>query len=286
MTSLREYVPLMKLRIDVFITLSGLMAALATAGGSLPIRHMVWLSAAIMLASASSALFNQYVDRDIDGVMRRTQNRALPAGRVSPREVFTVGVVLGVAGLGIAWLVFNSIVVLHLLLGAFVYSVVYTVWLKRRSWLNIVIGGLSGSFAILAGGASVRPELCATPLLLALAMFFWTPSHFWALSMAYRDDYARAGIPMLPVIVGQYKTALAILINTILLVASSILPFWFGTLGWIYLVGVLIAGVYFLGQNLRLVRDPSVALAWTNFKASMAYLGLLMVVVVLDVFSS
>ncbi len=286
MTSLREYVPLIKLRIDVFITLSGLIAALATAGGGLPIRHVLWLSLAIMLASASSALFNQYVDRDIDGVMSRTRNRALPAGRVAPREVFTVGVVLGIAGLGIAGLVFNSIVALHLLLGAFVYSVVYTVWLKRRSRFNIVIGGLSGSFAILAGGASVRPELCATPLLLALVMFFWTPSHFWALSMAYRDDYARAGIPMLPVLVGQCKTAWAISINTILLVASSILPFWFGTMGWVYLVGALISGIYFLCQNFRLVRDPSPALAWTNFKASMAYLGLLMVVVVLDVFSS
>jgi protoheme IX farnesyltransferase len=274
----------MKLRIDVFITLSGLIAAMATARGGLSIQHVFWLSMAIMLASASSALFNQYVDRDIDGIMSRTMHRALPAGRVSPREVFLVGSVFGIAGLAIAWMVFNSIVVLHLLLGAFFYAVVYTVWLKRRSWINIVIGGLSGSFAILAGGASVRPELCATPLLLALVMFFWTPSHFWALSMAYRDDYARAGIPMLPVIVGPYKTAWAILANTALLVAASILPFWFGTLGWVYLIGVLMAGGYFIWQNVRLVRDPSPALAWANFKASMAYLGLLMVVVVLDVF--
>ena len=155
----KDYLSLMKLRIDVFITLSGLAAALAMARGPLSVSHTAWLATALMLASASAALFNQYADRDLDGLMERTRHRALPAGRVRPREVFVLGVILGIAGLGVALWAFNAMVAVHLFLGALVYAVVYTVWLKRRSRLNIVIGGLAGSFAILAGAASVRPEL-------------------------------------------------------------------------------------------------------------------------------
>ena len=282
----KDYLSLMKIRIDVFITLSGLVAALAMARGPISWSHAAWLSAALMLASASAALFNQYADRDLDGLMARTRNRALPAGRVSPREVVAVGIILGLAGLGVALWVFNPLVALHLFLGAFVYAVVYTVWLKRRSWLNIVVGGLAGSFAILAGAASVRPEFCLPPVLLALVMFFWTPSHFWSLALAQKADYARAGIPMLPVLVGPARTARAILINTILLAASSLLLYGTGSLGGIYLGGALLAGAYFLAQNLRLVRNPSPELAWTNFKASMVYLTLLLTAVTLDVFWS
>ena len=279
-----DYLSLMKIRIDVFITLSGLVAAVATAQGAIPLAHTAWLATALMLASASAALFNQYADRDLDRLMTRTRHRALPAGRVSSTEVLAVGGILGLLALGVALLVFNPLVALHLFLGGFVYAVVYTVWLKRRSWLNIVIGGLAGSFAMLAGGASVRPEFCLPPLLLALVMFFWTPSHFWSLAMAHQGDYAQAKIPMLPVVVGPARTARAILFNTGLLVASSVLPYLAGTLGRVYLIGALLAGGYFLLQNLRLVRNPSRDLAWTNFKASMAYLSLLLAVVALDVF--
>jgi protoheme IX farnesyltransferase len=279
----RDFLSLIKFRIDLFITLSGLVAALATARGSLSVLHAVWLSAALMLASASAALFNQYADRDLDGRMTRTRQRALPAGRIRPREVLVVGSVLGLAGLGIALWIFNPLVALHLFLGAFVYAVVYTVWLKRRSWLNIVVGGLAGSFAMLAGAASVRPEFCLPPILLALVMFFWTPSHFWSLALAHTSDYTRAGIPMLPVLVGPARTARAILINTALLVVSSVLPYWNGSLGPVYLGGALVGGIYFLVHNLRLVRDPTPELAWMNFKASMVYLTVLLSAVTLDV---
>lgn len=282
--SLGDYLSLMKIRIDVFITLSGLVAALATAQGPIPLGHATWLALALMLASASAALFNQYADQDLDRLMSRTRHRALAACRVRPREVLVLGSLLGLVALGLALLVFNTLVALHLFLGAFVYAVVYTMWLKRRSWLNIVIGGLAGSFAMLAGGASVRPEFCLTPLLLALVMFLWTPSHFWSLALAHQADYARARVPMLPVVAGPTRTAQAILINTILLVASSLLPYWAGPLGHLYLVGALLAGIYFLVQNVRLVRNPSQDLAWKNFKASMVYLSLLLLAVMLDVF--
>ena len=282
----KDYLSLMKLRIDVFITLSGLAAALAMARGPLSVSHTAWLATALMLASASAALFNQYADRDLDGLMERTRHRALPAGRVRPREVFVLGAILGVAGLGVALWAFNTMVAVHLFLGALVYAVVYTVWLKRRSRLNIVIGGLAGSFAILAGAASVRPELCALPLLLALVMFFWTPSHFWSLALARTADYAKAGIPMLPVLVGPARTARAILVNTALLVVSSLVPVAMGYLGGIYLIGASLAGVYFLVFNVRLVRRPSPGLAWANFKASMVYLTILLAALMADAFRS
>jgi protoheme IX farnesyltransferase len=150
--------------------------------------------------------------------------------------------------------------------------------------MNIEIGGLAGSFAILAGGASVRPEFCLPPLLLALVMFFWTPSHFWSLALAHQGDYARAEIPMLPVVAGPIRTARVILFNTALLVASSLIPYGTGSLGRIYLIGAILAGAYFLVQNIRLIINPSRDLARTNFKASMLYLSLLLVAVVLDVF--
>jgi protoheme IX farnesyltransferase len=284
MILLRDYFSLMKIRIDVFITLSGLVGALAAAQGRISLSHTAWLALALMLASASAALFNQYFDRDLDKQMTRTRHRALPSGRIRPGEVLVVGSIMGVSALGLAFLLFNPIVALHLFLGAFVYAVVYTVWLKRRTWLNIVIGGLAGSFAILAGGASVRPDFCLPPLLLALVMLFWTPSHFWSLAMAHRGDYVRAGIPMLPVVVGPARTAQAILLNTALLVASSVFPYGTGSLGPVYLGGALLGGIYFLAQNLRLVRDPTPELAWTNFKGSMVYLTVLLLAVTLDVF--
>lgn len=283
MSQTKDMLSLMKLRIDLFITLSGLVAAYATMKGPISVSHLFWLSAALMLASAGSALCNQVADRDIDGLMARTRNRALPLGRIQPGRVLALGGVLGLAGFGVGFWEFNTTVAIHLFLGAFVYAVVYTVWLKRRTWWNIVVGGLSGSFAMLAGGASVRTDLCLTPLFLALAMFFWTPSHFWSLAMARSADYAKAKIPMLPVIVGPARSARAIFLNTLLLFGASLLPYFFGTLGLVYLSGAILAGGYFLWENVRLIRNPSTEIAWVNFMASMIYLTLILVAVVIDV---
>ena len=130
-------------------------------------------------------------------------------------------------------------------LGAFFYGVVYTVWLKRRSWLNIVVGGLAGSFAVLAGAAAVDPQLGPLPLLLALVLFLWTPPHFWSLAIANQADYAAAGVPMLPVVVGPQRAAHVVLASTVALVAASLLPGFFGA-GPIYLVGAALGGAHFV----------------------------------------
>ncbi|MBI5588127.1 MAG: protoheme IX farnesyltransferase, partial [Deltaproteobacteria bacterium] len=162
------------------------------------------------------------------------------------------------------------------------YVVLYTVWLKRRSWTNIIIGGLAGSFAVLAGGASSTPGLCAPPLLLALVMFFWTPSHFWSFAIVHREDYGKAGVPMLPNVVGESRTARYILANTVSMVALSFLPALFGYMGMVYAAAAAASGVYFIIRNIQLVRDTSKDNAWKNFKASMLYLGVILLAVIID----
>ena len=181
-----------------------------------------------------------------------------------------------------AALALNAMTALNIFLGAFTYAIVYTVWLKRRTWLNIVFGGLAGSFAVLAGAAAVDPSFGPLPGLLALVLFLWTPPHFWSLAIAYRDQYAAAGVPMLPVVKGDRKAARIILGHTTLLVMVSILPVHYG-LGWIYLVGALSGGVYFLVKSMQLVRNPTKQTAMSNFFASMIQLSVLLFALMLEV---
>jgi protoheme IX farnesyltransferase len=163
----------------------------------------------------------------------------------------------------------------HTFMGAFVYGVVYTLWLKRRSWTNIVVGGLAGSFAVLAGSALVHPGWQVEPIILALVLFLWTPPHFWSLAIAARDDYASAGVPMLPVVFGDALTTKAILAHTAALVALSLLPaFW--SMGPIYLAGAASGGTLFIWTSARLVQAPSRKRAIQNFLASLLQLVLLL----------
>lgn len=282
--TLKNYLPLFKLRIGFLITFSAIVAFIATEGGNIYPEKLLILALATMAASAGSAALNHYFDRDIDVVMNRTRKRPLPTGCIdNPGIVFVIASSLFIVSIVTSLLFLNHLVALHLFLGAFVYAVVYTVWLKRKTWLNIVIGGLAGSFAVLAGGASARPEFCLPPLLLAMIMFFWTPSHFWSFSIYYMEEYRHAGIPMLPVIIGKKRTALYIFINTMVLLFSSLLPYLLGLFGWFYLSVAVGVGVFFLLRNLQLLFDQSKPVAWKNFKASMFYLGLLFTAVIIDV---
>jgi protoheme IX farnesyltransferase len=216
--------------------------------------------------------------------MTRTCRRPLAVGQAShPAQVLWMAGALLIAGCALALVYFNLVVALHLFLGAFFYAVVYTVWLKRRTWLNIVIGGAAGSFAVLAGGAAVDPARWLLPFLLSITLFLWTPSHFWSLAILLKDDYVKAKLPMLPVIKGDRATAKTIFVNTTLLVASSLLPVAFGKLGWIYGAGALLLGGRFLWTNWQMVKTPSRALARTNFLGSMVYLVGLFIAVLADV---
>ncbi len=278
-----KYLPLFKLRICSLITFSAIVGLIATSSEGLSFGKMAFLVAATMLAAASASAFNHYFDSDIDAVMARTRKRPLPSGDIAgSKPVLAAAAGLFILSLVVSLTALNYMVALHLALGAFVYAVVYTVWLKRRSWTNIIIGGLAGSFAVLAGGASASPDLCAPPVILAVVMFFWTPSHFWSFAIYHREEYARAGVPMLPVVVGDRRTALYTLLNTVLLVASSLVPWLMGTSGPVYLVAAVLMGAYFIYWNVRLLRDPSREVAWKNFKISMAYLGVLFSSVIVD----
>ena len=271
-----------KLRIAFAITLSALAGVAVAPGSGLTAWQLAVLAFAVMLSAASAGAFNQYVERDLDARMARTRSRPFVTGRLKtgPFWPCIIGLTLIVA-VGTAAVVLNAAVALHVFLGAFVYGVVYTVWLKNRTWLNIVLGGLAGSFAVLAGASAVDPGLAPAPILLAIVLFLWTPPHFWSLAMALHKDYARAGVPMLPVVVGDALAAKVILGHTVALVALSLLPFAFG-LGWIYLLGAALGGAYFVAKSLELVRHPGPSAAMVNFKASLLQLGLLQIAAVAD----
>lgn len=279
------YFQLAKPRIGLMIALTAVTGYLAIVPpGEVNLSHLLVLSLAMMMGSASSSIFNHFYDRDIDRLMKRTCQRPFAVRSVaSPQFVLWIAASLLVFGCAMATYVFNPIVAAHLFLGAFFYGVVYTIWLKRRNWLNIVIGGLAGSFAVLAGAAAVNPDQWFLPMLLAIVLFFWTPSHFWALAMRLKDQYAAAGVPMLPVVVGNVRTSRYILINSLLLVLSSLLPWFLGELGNIYGIGALALGVYLLRCNWALIKEPDEKTAMTNFFASMKYLGGLFLVVIMDV---
>jgi protoheme IX farnesyltransferase len=164
---------------------------------------------------------------------------------------------------------------LYTFLGAFTYGIVYTMWLKRRSWTNIVVGGLAGSFAVLAGAAAVNPSIGMEGLLLTLVLFLWTPPHFWSLAMVSSDDYARAGVPMLPVVIGQKRCAWVILAHTVALSLIALVPFLYG-MGVIYLIGAVSGGAIFTWTSIALVLQPDRGKALKNFFASLLQLCLLL----------
>lgn len=271
-----------KLRIGFAIMLCAL-AGIAVAAGPAPgPGQMALLALAVLASSSAAGAFNHYVERDLDARMARTRARPFVTGRFAAAWYWPAGIgLLLAAAVGLAVYAANPLSALFIFLGAFVYGVVYTVWLKRRTWWNIVIGGLAGSFAVLAGAAAVDPALGAVPVILALVLFLWTPPHFWSLAFAYKDDYAAAGVPMLPVVMGEAKAARIILAHTLALVGLSLLPFFYG-LGWIYLAGAASGGALFVRASFALVRQPDRKTAMRNFHASLAQLGLLLAGAMLD----
>ena len=279
----KQLVSLFKLRIGVVMMFTALAAMVITPGPGLSGWETLVLALAVLVSAAAAGAFNQYYEIDLDAHMQRTGDRPFVTGRFhkSPLWVALILLLLAVGVAGAAW-VLNGSTALYIFLGAFFYAVVYTVWLKRRTWMNIVIGGASGSFAVLAGAAAVNPAMDVVPVMLALVLFFWTPSHFWSLAIARHADYVAAGVPMLPVVVGDRRAAQVVLVNTLLLVGISILPFFYG-MGGIYLAGAITGGGYFLYRNLQMVRQPTPKTAMASFFASLLQLVLLLSGAVVDV---
>jgi protoheme IX farnesyltransferase len=278
----RAIMGVFKLRIGVVITFTALAGLSVSAGPGLSLAQLVTLALAVLVSSASAGAFNQYYEHDIDPLMSRTRKRPFATGEIQHGPLWLV-VIFGLMALSVAaaWVALNVWAALFTFLGAFFYAIVYTVWLKRRTWLNIVFGGLAGSWAVLAGATAADPHVGAVPLSLAFVLFLWTPPHFWSLAIAFREDYAAAGVPMLPVVVGDQRAAQIIFASTLVLVAASLLPLAFG-LGAIYFAGAAAGGALFIQKAWRLMRNTSRETAMTCFHASLAQLTLVLTAAIID----
>ncbi|HXA54331.1 MAG TPA: heme o synthase, partial [Solirubrobacteraceae bacterium] len=275
-----DYVELTKPKVQSLLLLTT-VATMYVAGDPSPLLVLLTCLGGSLSAGGAGAI-NHYVDRDIDAQMARTAGRPVPAGRVSPRAALAFGCTLaGLSLLELALLV-NPLAAGLSFAGFLGYVLVYTVWLKRRTPQNIVIGGAAGAVPPLVGWAAVTGSVSATAVLLFFIVFFWTPPHFWALSLLMKGEYEKVGVPMLPVVRGEAETRRQILLYAVLLYAVSQLPFCAGGLGAIYLVASLVLGFGFIAGAVRLYRRADRASALRLYLFSLAYLALLFSAMVLD----
>jgi heme o synthase len=234
------------------------------------------------LSAGGAGAVNHYYDRDIDAQMQRTASRPIPAGRVSPRAALAFGFVLCALSFAVLSLTVNLLAAV-LALGGFVgYVGVYTIWLKRRTAQNIVIGGAAGAVPPLVGWAAARGSLSWTAVYLFAIVFYWTPPHFWSLSLLMKDEYKRVGVPMMPVVRGEHETRRQILLYTLLLYAITQLPFCAGEFGVAYLIGSILLGLAFIAGAVTLYRKADRRTALRLYLFSLAYLALLFGTMVAD----
>jgi len=274
---------LFKVRIGVAIAVAAAAGLAVERGASPGFGRALALVLAVLFASAAAGAFNQYVERDIDARMARTHGRPFVTGvlRHGPFWLWVIGAMLAASVLAAA-LSTNWVAAAYVFLGAFTYGVVYTVWLKRRTWWNIVVGGLAGSFAVLAGAAAVSPAPGPEALALAVVLFLWTPPHFWSLAIVCRRDYAAADVPMLPVVVGEARAARAICASAWLLVLASLVPAFIG-LHFVYAAFAAAGGAFFLVRCHALVRRPGRMSARRAFLASLVQLSAVLLGAMADV---
>lgn len=278
--AIEKYLQLINFRIVSMVVFVAVGSAMASTS-SFPLGVLPWLILSGGLASAGAKSLNSYFDKDLDFHMLRTRGRPLPLARINPPEKAAFfGISLCGVALLISYLTLGHWTAFFIFMGAFTYVVVYTIWLKRRSAWNIVIGGGAGSFSALGGWVASSHSIDLLGVMIAVFVFLWTPSHFWSLAIRIKDDYSRAGIPMLPSVVGDVKAARYILLNSVALVASSLAMAFLG-FGFIYLVSALVAGALLLWSNIALL-DPTPARAWRAFKLSNLYLIVVFVGMMVD----
>jgi heme o synthase len=283
MDTVRAYIALTKPRI-IELLLITTVPTMVLAHGGIP---SLWLVAAVVvggtLAAGGANAINMYVDRDIDDVMRRTRHRPLPRHAVPPDRALAFGIALSVAAFAFLALTVNLLSAVLALSATAFYVFVYTMWLKRTTPQNIVIGGAAGCVPVLVAWAAVTGEVGLPALVLFAIVFYWTPPHFWALALRYRGDYAAANVPMLPVVRGEAETARQIVLYTVALVAVSLLLLPAAGMGWIYLVAAVALGLAFLWQAMRLAGNAENGRAAIRlFRYSISYLTLLFGAVALD----
>jgi protoheme IX farnesyltransferase len=280
--TLGAWLELAKPRIVLLVLFTGLPAALLAAHG-MPSPRVFWgAGLGIALSAAAAAAFNHYFDRDIDALMVRTRTRPLPSGRISPPGALTLGLVLAWLSWTVLAVACNPLAALIAMVNIAYYAIVYTVWLKRRTPLNIVIGGGAGASAPIIAWAAVTGRVEWPAVLIAAIVFFWTPPHFWALALYRREDYLRAGIPMLPVTHGEPETRRQILLYSFVLVAVTLLVGPFAGLGPLYLTAAALLGAGFVLGAVRLHRSTQTAHAVALFRYSIVYLFALFLVMTAD----
>ena len=264
----------------VFTAVVGMFLSVPGWPGAAP---LVFGTLGIGLASSAAAVYNHVLDARIDIQMMRTRGRPLPQGKLTERSALTFATVLCVISMLILTLLVNLLTAVLTFISLIGYAVIYTVWLKRATPQNIVIGGAAGAAPPILGWTAVTDEVSAGALLLFLIVFVWTPPHFWALAIARKDEYAKVDIPMLPVTHGEAYTRLSILLYTILLVLVTVLPYLIGMSGVIYLLTAVVLGAFFLYYAIRIVRHPDdVELPMKTFKFSINYLGILFAGLLVD----
>lgn len=278
----RDYLELCKPNVVLVMIVTAVIGMFMAVPGMVPLDVLVLGNLGIALCAAAAAAINHLVDRHIDRKMARTLNRPVAQGRVAPVQVVGFAALLGGLGMAILLLWINALTAWLTLASLLGYAVVYTLFLKRATPQNIVIGGLAGAAPPLLGWTAVTGAVHSHALLLVLIIFAWTPPHFWALALHRKDDYAKADVPMLPVTHGDRYTKLHILLYTILMVLVTLLPYLTGMSGWLYLLGALVLGAGFLYWAIRLYLDADAALGMTTFKYSIIYLLALFAIMLVD----
>ena len=282
----RDYFALLKPRVMTLVVFTAACAMVAAPGTIHPVLGFTAILCIAVAAGAAGAL-NQWYEADIDALMKRTANRPLPAGKIEPFEALSFAVALGVGSVAIIGVAVNWVAAFWLAVSILFYVLVYTVWLKRRTPQNIVIGGAAGAFPVIVGWAAVTGDTSLLPWLLFAIIFLWTPPHFWALALFMEADYSKAGVPMLPVTHGLAHTRMQILVYSALLVPVSVAPALLGLTGWVYGGTAITLGAIFLAMAVQVFRSRAVAAAAMTaekqlFKFSLMYLACLFGALVAD----
>ncbi len=278
------YISLLKVRSATLNSLSALMGMFLAAGSGISWGIASIMVTSVWLVAAGCGAINSYLDRDIDKLMHRTSRRPLPFGVIEPVEkALYAGIFLVIIGLIVSTVWLSLLATLFIALGATIYIFVYTMWLKRKTPWSVVIGGLAGSCALLAGWFSVTTNFGLIPLFFAIFVFLWTPGHFWGLAIRTKDDSQRANIPTLPTRYGERIASKWAALSNMVLIPFSIIPYALEILGEAYLLISLSVGLIILISNIKLYFAPTTEKAWTAFKLSSPYLALVYIAVVMDI---
>ena len=278
----KNYLALCKPRVVALIVFTAMVGMLLSTPGMPPLDNFFYGSLGIALAASSAAAINHYIDQKADGEMKRTQARPLPMGELSSRQVLTFAGLVGIAGMLILIIKVNILTTFLTFLSLIGYAVIYTIFLKKMTPQNIVIGGAAGAAPPVLGWTAITGYAHPHALLLFLIIFVWTPPHFWALAIARREEYAKADIPMLPVTHGVEFTRLQILLYTILLLITTLLPYLTGMSGLIYLLTAIVLGLVFIYYAVQMMRKKDNKTAMRTFGYSIIYLMLIFAALLID----